>query len=202
MSVIKDLHQITTNGALSFRDKVARLLEIGTEVLGLETGIVSYVHNGTYTVVQAISPSNDIVSGAEFSLSNTYCADTINANGIVAYNDVDVMPGNSHPCYALYTLKSYLATPIHVNATLYGTLNFSSTTSKRDGFTALDYDYLLLLADWIGAEVAREQALSEIISQKNALEEQNALLNQITELAGVGTWELDVEMGDHSSARP
>ena len=193
MSIIKDLHQITTDGALSFSEKVRRLLEIGTEVLGLETGIVSYVHNGTYTVVQAISPLNEIVSGAEFPLSDTYCADTVNANGIVAYNDVDIMPGNSHPCYARYTLKSYLATPIHVNAGLYGTLNFSSTTSKSDGFSALDYDYLLLLADWIGAEVARQQALNEIISQKNALEEQHALLNQINELAGVGTWELDID---------
>ncbi|MBZ2163651.1 PAS domain-containing hybrid sensor histidine kinase/response regulator [Alteromonas stellipolaris] len=194
MSIIKDLHQITTDGALSFSDKIDRLLEIGTKVLGLETGIVSYVHNENYTVVQVVSPLNEIEVGAEFPLSDTYCADTLHAKGIVAYKNVDVMPGNSHPCYALYTLKSYLATPIYVNASLYGTLNFSSTSSKYEDFSALDYDYLLLLADWIGAEVAREQALSEIISQKNALEEQNALLNQITELAGVGTWELDLEM--------
>ena len=194
MSIIKDLHQITTDGALSFSDKIDRLLEIGTKVLGLETGIVSYVHNENYTVVQVVSPLNEIEVGAEFPLSDTYCADTLHAKGIVAYKNVDVIPGNSHPCYALYTLKSYLATPIYVNASLYGTLNFSSTSSKYEDFSALDYDYLLLLADWIGAEVAREQALSEIISQKNALEEQNALLNQITELAGVGTWELDLEM--------
>ncbi|WP_372620631.1 GAF domain-containing hybrid sensor histidine kinase/response regulator [Alteromonas stellipolaris] len=194
MSIIKDLHQITTDGALSFSEKIDRLLEIGTKVLGLETGIVSYVHNENYTVVQVVSPLNEIEVGAEFPLSDTYCADTLHAKGIVAYNNVDVMPGNSHPCYARYTLKSYLATPIYVNASLYGTLNFSSTSSKYEDFSALDYDYLLLLADWIGAEVAREQALSEIISQKNALEEQNALLNQITELAGVGTWELDLEM--------
>ena len=194
MSIIKDLHQITTDGALSFSEKIDRLLEIGTKVLGLETGIVSYVHNENYTVVQVVSPLNEIEVGAEFPLSDTYCADTLHAKGIVAYNNVDVMPGNSHPCYALYTLKSYLATPIYVNASLYGTLNFSSTSSKYEDFSALDYDYLLLLADWIGAEVAREQAMNEIISQKNALEEQNALLNQITELAGVGTWELDLEM--------
>ncbi|ANB25073.1 hybrid sensor histidine kinase/response regulator [Alteromonas stellipolaris] len=194
MSIIKDLHQITTDGALSFSEKIDRLLEIGTKVLGLETGIVSYVHNENYTVVQVVSPLNEIEVGAEFPLSDTYCADTLHAKGIVAYNNVDVMPGNSHPCYARYTLKSYLATPIYVNASLYGTLNFSSTSSKYEDFSALDYDYLLLLADWIGAEVAREQAMNEIISQKNALEEQNALLNQITELAGVGTWELDLEM--------
>lgn len=194
MSIIKDLHQITTDGALSFSEKIDRLLEIGTKVLGLETGIVSYVHNENYTVVQVVSPLNEIEVGAEFPLSDTYCADTLHAKGIVAYKNVDVMPGNSHPCYALYTLKSYLATPIYVNASLYGTLNFSSTSSKYEDFSALDYDYLLLLADWIGAEVAREQAMNEIISQKNALEEQNALLNQITELAGVGTWELDLEM--------
>ncbi|MDO6567936.1 ATP-binding protein [Alteromonas sp. 1_MG-2023] len=193
MSVIKKLHQVTTDGALSFSEKVNRLLEIGTEVLGLETGIVSYVHNDTYTVVQAISPLNEIASGATFPLADTYCADTVNANGIMAYNDIDVLPGASHPCYALYTLKSYLATPIQVDGNLYGTLNFSSTMAKKEPFSALDFDYLLLLADWIGAEVARDEALSEILSQKTALEEQNAQLNQITELAGVGTWELDVE---------
>lgn len=195
MSIIKDLHSISTDIRLSFTDKVYRLLEIGTEVLGLETGIVSHVVGDTYQVIQAVSPSSNISSGAEFPLSDTYCADTVNNNGIVAYHNVDFSPGNTHPCYSRYDLKAYLATPIHVDGTLYGTLNFSSTHSRPTSFTSLDFDYLLLLADWIGGEVGRKRALNEIIEQRNSLAEQHTLLNQITELAGVGTWELDWETG-------
>jgi len=195
MNVIKDLHNISTNVNLSFAEKVARLLAIGTEVLGLEMGIVSHIFDGTYRVIQAVSPNNEIVDGAEFALADTYCADAVNTKAIVAYSNIDVSPGASHPCYSLYPLKSYLAIPLQVDGQFYGTLNFSSITPKDTAFTSLDYDYLLLLGDWIGSEISRQRALSEMLKQKAALEEQHTLLNQITELAGVGTWELDYTTG-------
>ena len=193
MGLIKGLHRNSTDKRLSFDEKVTRLLHIGTEVLGLETGIVSHIYNGKYEVVHLVSPNLDIETGTEFMLANTYCADTVTANDIVAYHNIDVSPGSSHPCYSIYALKSYLAIPIRIDGELYGTLNFSSVTPRETPFTSLDCDYILLLADWIGAEIARQSSLQEMIEQKKKLEEQNALLNQITELAGVGTWELDYQ---------
>ena len=191
MSLIKGLHHHSTDKRLSFNEKVTRLLRIGTEVLGLETGIVSHIFNGRYKVVHVVSSNLDIEVGVEFALADTYCADTVFINDIVAYDNIDVSPGASHPCYSRYELKSYFAIPIHIDGEFYGTLNFSSVTSRDIPFSSLDYDYLLLLADWIGAEIGRQATFQEMIEQKKKLEEKNTLLNQITELAGVGTWELD-----------
>lgn len=52
---------------------------------------------------------------------------------------------------------------------------------------------MLLLASWVGNELERQQALNNLNAQKAVLTERNSLLNQVANLAGVGTWELNVE---------
>ncbi|NDV91738.1 response regulator [Alteromonas sp. 345S023] len=191
MSVIKSLHEISTDGNLAFVEKVAHLLKMGSEVLGLETAIVSYITGNTYKVMYAVSPDEKIKPNSSYLLADTYCKDTIEADNIVSYHDVAVFPGSEHPCYEKYDLRSYVAAPIRVNNQLYGTLNFSSTCPREAAFSNLDYDYLLLLADWIGSHITKQQSFDEMVQQKAKLEAQNLMLTQITELAGVGTWEYD-----------
>ncbi|MAO07086.1 MAG: hybrid sensor histidine kinase/response regulator [Alteromonas sp.] len=195
MSVIKHLHQISTDNALPLVDKIAHLLKVGSETLGLDTGIVSRVNHDTYEVMYVLSSNDTISAGMNFELKETYCADTIKAGGIIAYHDVDAFPGASHPCYEKYTLSSYIAAPIYVNKQCYGTLNFSSDQAKVSEFSNIDYDYILLFADWIGSEIEKQQAFADMAKQQEVLAEQNTLLTQITALVGVGTWEYHVNSG-------
>ncbi|HBF70182.1 MAG TPA: hybrid sensor histidine kinase/response regulator, partial [Alteromonas australica] len=192
MSVIKDLHQISTDNDLPFVDKVAHLLKIGVATLGLDNAIVSKVTNDNYVIMHALTPDNSIVAGTAFSLIDTYCADTINAGEIVAYANIDAYPGASHPCYDKFKLRRYIASPIYVNNKCYGTLNFSSEQASDNPFSNLDYDYVLLFADWIGNEIEKQQAFGSMSKQQEVLAEQNTLLTQITTLVGVGTWEYNV----------
>lgn len=191
MSVIKSLHKISTDGNLAFVEKVAHLLKIGSEVLGLETAIVSNIEDKQYKVMFVVSPQQAIKPHTLYPLDDTYCKETIETDKIVAYHNVDIFPGSGHPCYTKQPLKSYLATPILVNNRRYGTLNFSSAYAQDKPFSNLDYDYLLLLADWIGSELSKQQSFNELVEQKQKLEAQNLMLSQITALAGVGTWEFD-----------
>ena len=192
MSVIKDLHQISTDNDLPFVDKVAHLLKIGVATLGLDNAIVSKVTNDNYVIMHALTPDNSIVAGTAFSLVDTYCADTINAGEIVAYPNIEAYPGASHPCYDKFKLRRYIASPIYVNNKCYGTLNFSSEQASDNPFSNLDYDYVLLFADWIGNEIEKQQAFGSMSKQQEVLAEQNTLLTQITTLVGVGTWEYNV----------
>ncbi|HCY29256.1 MAG TPA: light and oxygen sensing histidine kinase, partial [Alteromonas macleodii] len=54
MSIIKDLQTISNDKALSFDKKLESLLSIGTEILGLETGIVSNMQGDNYRVLSVI----------------------------------------------------------------------------------------------------------------------------------------------------
>ncbi|GEA12777.1 ATP-binding protein [Alteromonas sp. KUL49] len=193
MSVIKALHNISSDVGLSFDEKLIRLLTLGTKVLGLEWGIVSHIQGNKYRVVQAVTPESNVHKNDEFVASETYCIDAFKADDIIAYPNINEHPGASHPCYSQFPLRSYFSTALHVNGERYGTLNFSSVSVREQPFTDLECDYLLLLAEWIGIELARRESLENIQVQQVKLTEQNMLLKQITELAGVGTWELDVK---------
>ncbi|MCZ8531526.1 GAF domain-containing hybrid sensor histidine kinase/response regulator [Alteromonas sp. PRIM-21] len=195
MSIIRDLQEISNDKAMSLDKKLESLLCIGTEALRLETGIVSNIQGELYSVLSVVTPNADIPKGAEFSLCDTYCADAARADSVIAYHNIDVQPGASHPCFDKYTLKSYLASPIRVFGEFYGTVNFSSLSSRDEPFNELETDYLLLLATWIGNELERQQSMSNLNAQKVVFEERNSLLKQVTNLAGVGTWELDIESG-------
>ncbi|MEC7451235.1 MAG: light and oxygen sensing histidine kinase, partial [Pseudomonadota bacterium] len=68
MSIIKDLQTISNDKALSFDKKLESLLSIGTEILGLETGIVSNVQGDSYRVLSVVTPENDVSLEATFAL--------------------------------------------------------------------------------------------------------------------------------------
>ena len=193
MSIIQDLQSISNDKAMSLDEKLESLLRIGTEVLHLETGIVSNIRGDRYSVLSVVTPEESIPKGAEFPLCDTYCADVAAADSVIAYHNIDIQPGASHPCFEKYTLKSYLASPIRVSGEFYGTVNFSSLRPREEEFSALETDYLLLLSTWIGNELERRQTLNNLSAQKVVLEERNSLLKQITNLAGVGTWELNLD---------
>lgn len=193
MSIIKELQIISNDHTLSLDTKLHNLLAVGTKILGLETGIVSNIRGDQYSVLSVVTPDDSIPVNSFFALPDTYCADVVNAQSHIAYHDINCEPGASHPCFAKYTLKSYLAAPVNVSGEFFGTVNFSSLTPKQEPFTSIEVDYLLLLATWIGNELERQQVMENLHAQKAILTERNLLLSQVTNLAGVGTWELNLD---------
>ena len=192
MSVIQDLRTVSNDCRLSFEDKLRSLLEIGARILSLETGIVSSIQGKSYQIVSVHSPDTSICESAVFALGETYCADVVATNAVVAYHNIEASPGASHPCFEKYCLRSYIASPINVNGEFFGTVNFSSLSARDKSFSDIELDYLLLLASWIANELEKQQVINKLKVQKVVLEERNSLLQQITNLAGVGTWELNV----------
>ncbi|KXJ61628.1 MAG: hybrid sensor histidine kinase/response regulator, partial [Alteromonas sp. Nap_26] len=193
MSIIKELQIISNDHTMSLDTKLHNLLAVGTKILGLETGIVSNIRGEQYSVLSVVTPGDSIPVNSLFALPDTYCADVVNAQSHIAYHDINCEPGASHPCFAKYTLKSYLAAPVNVSGEFFGTVNFSSLTPRQEPFTSIEVDYLLLLATWIGNELERQQVMENLHAQKAILAERNLLLSQVTNLAGVGTWELNLD---------
>ncbi|TPV60686.1 response regulator [Aestuariibacter sp. GS-14] len=189
MKVLQQLKRVSSDVSLSFEDKLCRLLQLGRELLAMDIGIVSAINGQDYHVISASSPDNSIQPGDQFLLGDTFCKDTLQADGIVAYYQAN----SSHPCYQAFGLKAYIGIPITVNNERHGTLNFSSPEPRNSDFSETEKYYLMLFAEWTGTEISRKLTLDTLISQQEELHLQALRLEQMAELAGVGTWELDVE---------
>ncbi len=189
MKVLQQLKRVSGDVSLSFEDKLCRLLQLGRELLAMDIGIVSAIKGQDYHVISASSPDGGIQPGDQFLLGDTYCKDTLQADGLIAYYQAT----SSHPCYQAFGLKAYIGIPITVNNERYGTLNFSSPEPRESDFNETEKYYLTLLAEWVGTEISRKSTMDTLIRQQEELHLQTMRLEQMAELAGVGTWELDVE---------
>lgn len=196
MKLIKALSDISTDVSLNAAQKMQRLLALGCEAMGLSIGIISHIENDTYTVIAAHTPDGGIQPGDIFALGDTFCNDTLKANGVVAYYDATKTPGITHPCCTNFNLYSYIGIPIRIHNKPYGTLNFSSPEPSEAPFTDLHHDYLTLLAEWISMMISSKHAFDELMAQQVKLEQQNTLFNHICEMASVGAWEYVVDTGE------
>jgi two-component system, sensor histidine kinase len=194
MPLFKAFRQISTDVQLSFEGKLERLLAIGCNALALDIGIVSQIQNDIYTVVAATA-KDSLPAGTQFVLGDTYCAHTLKADGILAIQHTKLSDFASHPCYREFGLESYIGIPVFVNNNPYGTLNFSSPEPHPQAFSESDFDYMILLAEWVGLEISRQDSLNKVLTQQQEAQRQWVLRDQMSELAGLGTWEINVSEG-------
>lgn len=191
MKLLKALQAISSEANTSTSEKLQRLLKLGIDSLGLEMGIVSEIDGDVYRVVSASTPDNNIEAGTQFSLGDTFCKDTLQANSITAYFDAGIQPGSHHPCCQNFNLKAYIGIPYLVNGKRAGTVNFSSPSARESDFSQNELDYVVLLAEWVGSELSRQEQLNSVLALQHKLEYQHRLHKQMSELAKVGTWEVD-----------
>ncbi len=192
MRILRALHTISSDTTLSFDEKLQHLLNVGCDLLDLEIGLISMIKEDKYTVVAISEPHNSLQKGATFKLSDTFCMDTLNAREIVNYHNVHLLCAE-HPAARRFQLYSYIGIPLNVDGKVFGTVSFSSATAREQAFKEVELDYVILLTEWIGTEISRKQAFERVTEQKNVLLKHNKMLNQVSELAGVGTWEIDVK---------
>lgn len=126
-----------------FLNRCNAIVEEGRDILELDTGIVSRVENNGYTIVAVSDKPRVFVPGETFSLSQTYCQDVINQKRTIHLtNNSTTASISSHPLYKNMPLQAYISTPILVDNHSWGTLNFSSMISARQGFDLSEIDYL------------------------------------------------------------
>ena len=164
---LRALHEITSAHGMAFDDKVRALLESGCQQLKLPLGILSRVTGDRYEVVQVVSPDNAIAQGTVFELGNTYCRETLKADGVIGFEHAASSNWKNHPCYTAFRLETYLGIPVHVGDVVYGTLNFSSPAPRKSQFTATDVEILRLMGQWVGSEIYRQQSEQALKQERN-----------------------------------
>ncbi len=155
-AALNDIASMTT---LGLGEQLERALQLGTDFLGLELGIVSRIRGDDYEVHACVAPPGTALEpGQHFSRSRTYC-DLIFAKGeLVAIDHMAASGHRGHPCYEQFGLEAYIGVIVEVQGERYGTLNFSSVQPRPVGFSDGERMFVRLLARWIGSAIERDAA--------------------------------------------
>ncbi|KZM50564.1 diguanylate cyclase [Labrenzia sp. OB1] len=167
---LAELYAITSTRELGHEEKIAEILRLGCQHFELPFGIISNITEDLYTLAYAHSPAGELVSGATFSLGDTYCALTLKANGPLATANASKSAFSEHPCYDMFSLETYIGAPLLVDGVPYGTINFSAPAARKRDFTAADIQIVRQFADWIGHEIARQRDHQALMTAKTNLE--------------------------------
>jgi len=151
-SNLKTIHNLTTKHYQDFDSLIKEYLIAGSRIFNLEFGIVSNINGEEYLVCDAVSPENVLEPGAIFELEGTYCREVIYTKRVIGFphvGSIEEMKG--HPVYINMKLESYISAPIFKGSEIFGTLNFSSTRIRRNGFSEYERELISMMANAIGS---------------------------------------------------
>jgi diguanylate cyclase (GGDEF)-like protein len=147
-----------------------QLLAIGCELFDLEIGIIARVKDDSFRVVAVQAPPDvEIEPGTAFDLEDTFSSQTIAANGPVHIRSAKSAGLTDHPAHKALGIQAYLGAPLQTGEKVYGTLSFSSRSSRRRDFGLVDLDCLRLMANWLGVEIARRKAENALGATRDQL---------------------------------
>ncbi|MDQ2056346.1 PAS domain S-box protein [Halobellus sp. H-GB7] len=186
---LKELQTVMAKSEVPVEARLEELLEVGCRTLGLEVGIVSHIRGSDYTVEAVHAPDAAIESGDRFDLESTYCEEVVEHDAVCSFSDAVADGKETHPAYRGFGLVSYIGAPLVVDGARYGTVNFSSHTTRADPFGALEETFVELLAELVSAELARRRDQAE-------LERQGFLFERVQDIAAIGVWEYHPSTGE------
>ena len=186
---LQDLQAVMAESGVSAESRLQNLLEVGCQTLGLEIGIVSRIQDSDYAVEAVHAPEADIEAGDQFDLESTYCAEVVGTDSVCSFADAVSAGKETHPAYRDFELESYIGVPLVVDGTRYGTVNFSSPTTRVAPFGTLERTFVELVAQLASTELSRRRDRAE-------LERQGFLFDRVQDIANIGIWEFVPSSGD------
>lgn len=155
---IRSLYEISSEPGIGIEAQLIETLKTGTEVLGLEIGMIGHIVGDNYTVMHCHDRIGKVRQGMVIDLEMTYCKITIAEDRVVALHHVGKSVYNTEPCYKEFQLETYIAVPLRANGKVFGTLNFSSPYPRGNPFTEADKDFIRLMGRWVSTMIERKQA--------------------------------------------
>lgn len=170
---LRALHAITADDTTVMPSKVDRMLDLALEVFGLERALVGRVAGEAFVVENARGRGAQEVLGSLLPLAETPCLATVRAAAPHARTDPHGADRSSLD--ARFRAPTYLGCTLSVGGRTWGTVSLTSA-QPRAAFAPEQLSLISLFAQWIGAELAREQTLGALVAEKNRFE---ALFNAL-----------------------
>ena len=127
---------------IEIRNISQHVLQAGLDSTGMMVGIVSRIYDGKYEVYAVSSQSGIPHIGDVYALNAVYCREVLEKNKTVAITEVNNHRGMClHPLYTLIPCEAYLGSPIIVNNSIWGTLNYTSFEMRPTSFTKEEIEF-------------------------------------------------------------
>lgn len=178
---LRALSEITTRPDLSFRERGRLLLQLGRRQFGLDGGAFCLLNCGRYEVAFAhpegiFPPDIDLGDGGLFGREAEGPERSPNATS----------RQNAIPAFLPDGSGAYLIAPVRYGADNFGALLFFGRDARRTPYSHADWEFLRLIARWLGGDLAR-QKMEEAIRLSEA--RTTNILNVMSEVAWSATAE-------------
>ncbi|MBD2296090.1 response regulator [Anabaena sphaerica FACHB-251] len=176
-AALRILYEVASQN-LDFESRFQGFLALGCQTFDMELGILGHIDdNQCYHVLLAQTPDNSLQSGDTFDIRQTFCNEVINTDAPITIIHAGASEWCKHPAYQIFKIEAYIGIRIMIGGKLYGALSFSSRKPRQKPFKSGEKELLMLMAQWVGSELARQQAETALQQQFN----RTLLLKQITE---------------------
>lgn len=173
---LKQLHRLSTTNYESLDQVFFDHLKTGCEMFRLVTGIVCQVEEDSAVIVTAYGSSAALFPGARLLLKQTHWA------SVADRLRTQVSSGAIKACEVHPELRVCVATPILVDAELYGTLSFSSESGGNTRvFSSEEQEVVELMARSIGRSILEDRIRSERKSGHSLEQDRNRVLEMMAE---------------------
>jgi diguanylate cyclase (GGDEF)-like protein/PAS domain S-box-containing protein len=189
---IHNLYQVIVGRDLDVIEKMGALLAMGCRRFGAETGVIGQIVESGFEVLEVVSPDERIRRGKVYERSTQLpderegiSARTNRLRDATGGEAESAHDWSNFPFYSTADVEVFLSAPIRVLGRAFGALCFSSVTARKEEFTSSDREFLLLMAQWLGGELERLQALAELETKQEALLQANAQLEALATIDGL-----------------
>ncbi|MEG4588180.1 response regulator [Microcoleus sp. MOSTC5] len=176
---IRSLYEVMVSSEGSFDDRTIRLLAMGCSQFGMDIGLLGRVLGDRYEVIAAYVPEDfpfGFAKGDGFALSRTFEREVLRSSEPISVESAGTTPWRNHPAYSVRKLEAFVGTRVIVQGRIFGTLSFTSRTTKSP-LKPINFEILKLMGNYIGAEIAREERERTLQGQYQRV----LLLKQITQ---------------------
>lgn len=136
-------------------------LNDGCQALGMQSGIVTVCCGRHLTVVHHADRCDLVTTGDSYDRANTFCNQVMVGRNCFTYN----APAGFRERFRLgnmeivTSIQAYIGFPLIVRDNVFGTLSFSSTERKNEGFSAHDLFLVEMMAgDYVHYNLSPNQA--------------------------------------------
>ncbi|WP_254521606.1 PAS domain S-box protein [Natrinema caseinilyticum] len=176
----RDLHRITTDPTLQTETKIRRLLELGRDRLGADTGIVSRIDDSAERAeVEAAVGRHADLEGTTMDLSHIHCQEVVTSDDVLAVSDVGDPGTDDQFSDVEFDVRSYVGGKILVEGDPYGTLCFVSHRPRDEPFTPDETAFVDLMSRCISQTCERHAHVERIRERERRLERAHAFTDDM-----------------------
>ncbi len=159
METVRALADLSALSALDLETRLARLLEIGCELLGLEIGFYSRLEGERCTVAALRAPAGfPLARGQSHRVDTIWCRAVLEAGRPFDLPDVSASGFADPAARESFPFRAYIGSAVRRDGVVCGSLAFAAAAPRRERFGATEKDLLTLLTRWLGRELERRGA--------------------------------------------